>query len=291
MYISRLFFIGFLFLSACEPKSKQTIEPSSQTAAFISTHCGSCHGLGLTEQASAPNLMQVKKSWKQAYPEKQAFIDQMASFLLQPEAQKSRMDGAVKTYGLMPKMGYDPQQAKEIAAWLYTHEPVESNAATQTMEESPLEKGRSIALATKAALGKQLMRKLKEEGPVAAIDFCQLKALPITDSVSKTKGAEVRRITDKARNLKNACTEEEFALLQSWKTDLELGKQPEAVWADGGDHILGYYPIITEEKCLVCHGQPSREVQQILQKRYPADLALGYDVGQIRGAFRVRMSK
>lgn len=291
MHIPSLVLIGFLFLSACEPKTTQKTEPPSQTAAFISTNCGSCHGIGLTEQASAPNLIQVKKSWIQAYPEKQEFIDQMASFLLQPEAQKSRMQGAVKTYGLMPKMGYTLNQAKEIAAWLYNHEPVESNAASPSPDENPLEKGRSIALAAKAALGKQLMSKLKEGGPVAAIDFCQLNALPITDSVSKTKGAEVRRITDKARNPKNACSAEEFTLLQSWKTDLALGKQPEAVLVDGSGHILGYYPIFTEEKCLACHGKPSLELKQILQKRYPTDLALGYDVGQIRGAFRVRMPK
>lgn len=291
MHILSLIAISFLFLSACESNTDLNKKPLSQIAAFISNNCGTCHGLGLTESTSAPNLIQVRKSWLTAYPDRQGFVDQMSSFLMQPEISKSQMPKAVESYGLMPKMGYSPTQAKEIANWLFGHEPGESTSHTEPTETDPLEQGRSIAQATKAALGKQLMTKLKESGPAGAIEFCQLKALPITDSVSISKGAQVLRISDKPRNPKNTCTEEELGFLKQWKTDLASGNEPQAFLIDKGNHTLGYYPIFTEEKCLACHGEPQKEVKKILEKRYPLDLALGYGVGQIRGAFRVRMPK
>lgn len=291
MKIHTRLIIGLVILSACQKKTDSNTARPSEIAGYVSSNCGTCHGIGATEQASAPNLSTVRKKWKQAYPDKLDFIEQMVSFLLKPEAQKSIIPGALETYGLMPKMGYSPTQAKEIADWLFEHEPGESTSHTEPVETAPLEQGRNIAQATKAALGKQLMTKLKEVGPVGAIEFCKLKALPITDSVSKSKGAQVQRITDKPRNPKNTCTEEELGLLKQWKTDLASGKEPQGLLIDKGNHTLGYYPIFTEEKCLACHGNPSDEVKQVLLKKYPEDKALGYDVGQVRGAFRVRLPK
>jgi len=48
--------------------------------------------------------------------------------------------------------------------------------------------------------------------------------------------------------------------------------------------------IPTTEVCLVCHGETlASPLQQKLQSLYPNDQATGYRVGEIRGAFTVRI--
>ena len=278
-------------LVSCQPKSSQIELESTQAEKLVYNNCSTCHGIGDNDLGSAPNLNAVRKAWLEAFPKEDDFIKNMAHFLGQPQVEYSQMPEAVERFGIMPKMGYTEEQTMDLAKWLYHNSVQEQQQETVSQEENPLEIGRSIALATKAALGKQLMTQLKQYGAVKAISFCQTQALPITDSVSTAFEAEVRRISNKPRNSLNQANPEEIALLNSWIEELKKGQQPQAILIEKTDHILGYYPIFTEEKCMACHGNPSREVQQKLNELYPNDLAVGYSPNQIRGAFRVALKK
>ena len=70
------------------------------------------------------------------------------------------------------------------------------------------ERGLKIALETKAVLGKNLMGKIQKEGTLAAFKFCNVKAIPLTDSMSIANNVNIKRVSDKPRNLKNKATSE-----------------------------------------------------------------------------------
>jgi hypothetical protein len=48
-----------------------------------------------------------------------------------------------------------------------------------------------------------------------------------------------------------------------------------------------------QEKCLACHGDPAEidpAVRQVVAVTFPADAAVGYRAGDLRGAISVRVS-
>jgi hypothetical protein len=53
-------------------------------------------------------------------------------------------------------------------------------------------------------------------------------------------------------------------------------------------------PIRVAQPCLACHGTPatySPAVRGLLRERYPQDQAVGYQVGDLRGAISVRIQE
>src|SRR5690606_23801151 len=60
--------------------------------------------------------------------------------------------------------------------------------------------GSEIAAAVQAALFGELQRAISEEGVEEAIRYCNLKALPIVDSLSHIYKAKIKRTSLKTRN-------------------------------------------------------------------------------------------
>ena len=153
------------------------------------------------------------------------------------------------------------------------------------------EKGLQYAMAVQATLGKTLQQKIKEEGTLGAIEFCNLNALSITDSLSREFGVTISRITDRPRNQKNRAHEEEMKYISSYREDLAEGHTPEGLVTPGDSAIHVYYPIVTNNLCLQCHGTPeseiSPEVYGKLQELYPEDRAIAYAPGELRGLWKV----
>lgn len=159
-----------------------------------------------------------------------------------------------------------------------------------TAEEARV-KGMEYAMATQAVLGKTLQGKIKSEGTVAAIEFCNLRALPITDSLSREKGAAISRITDRPRNPENRASDEEMKFISRFKSDLATGQAPEGLVVRQEGRTNFYYPILTNNLCLQCHGRPEKEISpevlSILKERYPQDSATGYAANEFRGLWKV----
>ena len=158
-------------------------------------------------------------------------------------------------------------------------------------EISYQEKGMEYAMATQAALGKALQNKIQEEGIQEAIGFCQVEALPITDSLSTKFGVEISRITDKPRNPVNAASAEEMKFISKIKSELGTGQPPEALVVRQGDDTNFYYPILTNNMCLKCHGSTKDDIQprvlEAIAEFYPQDEATGYGNNQFRGLWKV----
>jgi len=151
--------------------------------------------------------------------------------------------------------------------------------------------GLKYAMTVQATLGKTLQQKIKEEGTLGAIEFCNLNALTITDSLSRELGATISRITDRPRNPQNRANEEEMKLISSYREDLAEGQTPKGLVALQDSTMLFYYPIVTNSLCLQCHGTPESEINpevySKIQELYPEDRAVAYSSEELRGLWKV----
>ncbi len=142
-----------------------------------------------------------------------------------------------------------------------------------------------------AGLKGELQKAMKAGGPLAAIEVCQQKALPITQDVSNAQadGWIVRRTSAKLRNPANTpLTEQEAAHINSadFTADSEI---LEVVQKDGKPHHLYMKAInVNNPVCLNCHGADIKpELAAKINQLYPMDKATGYQLGDVRGAFVV----
>lgn len=166
--------------------------------------------------------------------------------------------------------------------------------AAKEIEMTPLEKGKSIAQATQAALGKNLMQAISERGTAGAIEFCNIEAIPITDSLAKIHRARVKRVSDKNRNPDNAANEAELAYIENAKNQLADNQKIKPQIKEEDGKWVGYYPILTNAMCLQCHGnadQVNKEALAKIEAHYPKDKALGYSENEVRGIWVIKIEK
>lgn len=154
-------------------------------------------------------------------------------------------------------------------------------------------KGMQLAGETQKVLGSNLMKAISEGGPVNALEFCNIKAYPLTDSMAAAFKAHISRVTDLPRNPENAANNSQLNYINSSKQKLAAGNKidPNLSVIDG--KITGYYPIITNQMCMQCHGSENGQIDkntlEKLQELYPDDEATGYGVGELRGIWVVEM--
>ncbi|TGL99738.1 Tll0287-like domain-containing protein [Leptospira jelokensis] len=156
------------------------------------------------------------------------------------------------------------------------------------------ERALQITTEAKTNLSKKLMEAMKEGGTKKAIPFCHENALTFTESLGKKANVELKRISNRPRNPKNALTKEEkeiFSLVQSAKG--KDGVFPNHL-VSSDRAVTVFVPITIQGQCVQCHGKPEgmeKETKEILKTLYPNDLALGYEVGDLRGLFAVTFKK
>lgn len=160
-------------------------------------------------------------------------------------------------------------------------------AATPMDPAAVLAMGDSIARQAQQVLMRNVAMAMQEGGPAHAVEFCNTRAVPLTDSMATLFGVTLQRLSDRNRNPGNAIATD--ADREAWKRIGE-GKQPFAVQrADGGAWY--YKPIfIAMPTCLKCHGGAediAAETQAVLAERYPADKAAGYKEGDLRGFWKI----
>ena len=135
------------------------------------------------------------------------------------------------------------------------------------------------------------MAALQRGGTKEAIPFCNIKALPITDSMAQAYRAKIKRVTNRARNPLNAADEFEVAIIEKYGQQLSEGKTLHPQLRDDSGSTIYYFPIVTNTMCLQCHGTPGAEVKQLtleqLKNYYPQDKAVEYGPNEIRGLWKV----
>lgn len=165
------------------------------------------------------------------------------------------------------------------------------------IKENPSEKidylalGDSISLVSQQALLKEVGTRLQSLGTIPTINYCNIHALQITDSLSKKYGVEISRISMKYRNPKNAPSKNEERLLSQF----EVGMSKDGILENTEGAI--YYKAIHLEMpaCITCHGKPGIDIDnstlKVIDSLYPGDLARGYSFGDFRGAWKIRFKK
>ena len=79
-----------------------------------------------------------------------------------------------------------------------------------------LKEGGEIAQATFKVLSQNLQNAMAEGGVENALKFCNVNAMPLTDSLAKHYNVEIKRTSHKVRNPSNNPTSQEQVVLENF---------------------------------------------------------------------------
>ncbi len=158
-----------------------------------------------------------------------------------------------------------------------------------------LQNGKEIVNAAFTVLSSRLKQAIQQGGPVHAIEYCRLEALPITDSISKAFNVRLKRTSTKLRNPANRPTPWELEVLHEYQQTMEKGEEPQAKVIEIDNEVVFTAPIRVLPQCLVCHGEPGQDIttetMETLARNYPRDEAKGYKPGELRGIWSVSFNQ
>lgn len=274
---------------------------------LMKQYCYACHSpTGSEEMQAAPPMIAVKRRYMMGNPSQEDFAQSMLEFVKNPTDKNAIMRGAVDRFGVMPKMVFGDEKMLKIADFLYNHDPEIPDWFEEHYQKNHgkgnagngqgkgyLPKGKKIALQTKAQLGKNLMNAIQTQGTEAALEFCSVRAIPLTDSMAIALNAKVKRVSDKNRNPNNAANEVELNYINLVKKQLLDGETVKPQMQNINGKHVGYYPILTNQMCLQCHGKPDEQVKPAtlakINAKYPNDKAMGYGENELRGIWVIEM--
>lgn len=140
----------------------------------------------------------------------------------------------------------------------------------------------------------ELKREFALSGTLRSVVVCKYTAPEVSSAVSKRYGAQVRRVSLKVRNPALGTPDAwEQERLIDFDHRVARGEDPatleatEVVTEPAGEYFRYLKAIPTGTLCLSCHGTPDQltsATQAQLAAEYPHDRAIGYRIGQIRGA-------
>jgi len=168
--------------------------------------------------------------------------------------------------------------------------PIATGIATAS-EDDHLAQSRAIAMRFGGELKGHLQKAMASGGPVAAISVCKDTAPAIARQLSQEFNAAVNRVSLKPRNPNGAPDPWQQRVLEQFDQQNADGVPVAALERldtadDGSARYLKAIPA--QAMCLMCHGeQLAPEVAAALQEHYPDDVAVGYQAGEIRGAFSI----
>lgn len=89
-----------------------------QGARLFDELCIACHILEGEPQVGPP-VFGVINHVKQAHPQKEAFVRHIVDWVASPDSASALMPGAVRRFGLMPKLGYADEDVRAIAEFWF----------------------------------------------------------------------------------------------------------------------------------------------------------------------------
>ncbi len=169
--------------------------------------------------------------------------------------------------------------------------PLQASAADERLQAS-----QAVVQEFAKQLMTQLQTAVQTQGPVEAIAICHTQAPTIAQALSEETGLRVTRVSLKPRNPDSEPRPWQQAVLKDFEAQLAAGANPQDLeYSAYRRHLwrseFRYMKAIpTIGLCLNCHGSAADlapEISEILATLYPADQAVDYTEGQIRGAFSV----
>ncbi|MDP1660208.1 MAG: DUF3365 domain-containing protein [Methylotenera sp.] len=160
-----------------------------------------------------------------------------------------------------------------------------------------LDESRNTAMEFRKKLMGVQKAQLESVGAENAIPVCKVVAPAMAAEYSKD-GRELKRVSLKARNkLLGTPDAWEKEVLVGFDKAQREGKPVDSmevstVSKDADGRWFRYMKAIpTQPQCLQCHGKPddiSAGMKALLAKEYLEDKAIGYSVGEIRGAISIK---
>ncbi len=164
--------------------------------------------------------------------------------------------------------------------------------ALSSEEEKLAEVARGLSVQFGGQLKQRLQQSMQEGGPLRAIETCNVQAPAVANSIGESAGWRVGRTSLRARHMDNRPDLWELTALLEFAKRQEAGEdvasmESYAVMTVSGDRVFRYIKAIpTVGICLSCHGDDVQDdVLAKIKQLYPDDQALGFNTGDIRGAF------
>lgn len=159
------------------------------------------------------------------------------------------------------------------------------------------QEGRKVVMELAARLGAELRKEMNAGGPASAIKVCRDAAPEIASELSRRTGWKVSRVSLKTRNAALGMPDAwEQKVLADFVDRMRKERPADMEFAEIVEEPQGRFyrymkAIPTQGACLRCHGGEDSfppDVKAALEAEYPHDRAVGYALGQIRGAFSIK---
>lgn len=171
-----------------------------------------------------------------------------------------------------------------IAVLLFScNSPIDSKTYSEIKN-----RGTRITGIAQSTLLANVGKAIQKGGPEYAVEFCNLKASDLIDSLNVTNNCIISRVSDRNRNPENGFkTNVETELWEIFQNNLVSDTV-----IQHNKSLVYYKPIkIALPACLKCHGNPDSEINastlQKIQQLYPNDLANGYKLNDLRGLWKI----
>ena len=308
---------------------QKTVHPGKK---LLETHCYICHNPTMPENQGriAPPMVAIKYHYINDDTTKEDFIKQIVAYTANPTEEKAKLFGAVRRFGVMPKQQFPDGVVEKIADYIFDNDIEEPDWFQDHMKGNGfgnrngqgkgvrkgqgfgkgLQNGKNMgktdntktaeaigleyALSTKKVLGQNLMGTIQKKGTLEALSFCNIKAMPLTDSMATKYNALIKRVSDKPRNPNNKANSEELTYINQYKKQVALNLEVNPTIIEKGEKVQFYYPIITHTMCLQCHGDSKNidpEVRRKTLSLYPNDMAYDYTENEVRGIWSIAFDK
>jgi len=167
---------------------------------------------------------------------------------------------------------------------------------TPEQKQQYINRSKEIAQTAFKIFSGHLERLFKQKKPEEALEYCHANALKITDSLAKAKGVNIKRTSYRLRNPENKPTAQEEKVMEIFRKQILKNLKPKPYMhydEHGYPHV--YIPIMVQHKCLMCHGDPNKEIPEVINQKlselYPSDKAIFFKEGDLRGIWSIRFPK
>jgi len=185
-----------------------------------------------------------------------------------------------------------------LAVFTACNQPEQKEDANETTPQPNINyEGVSVVIMedAKKTLGGELKAAMERGGVAEAVNYCNLNASGISETVGKKYNATIKRVTDKPRNPANAANAQELAQLRNWRGILAANTGQVVTAEETTTERHFYMPIKIDAFCTTCHGVVGEtltlENRAIIAAKYPEDKATGYQAGDLRGLWHITFPK
>jgi len=156
----------------------------------------------------------------------------------------------------------------------------------------PISRADLVVVSMHDALLRELNNALEQGGPAFAISSCHIDVVGAIQRIGRQEGVAAGRTSDRLRNPTNTPRAWAAPLVNA-SSGLKA-RDVNGFAVDLGDRVGILRPIAERPMCASCHG-PAEKIDPVVRKtlleRYPADRAIGFADGEIRGWFWVEIPK